>query len=77
MWKKANTQEPNQEYNVTYAIVRKNIMLSHERLGHNNIDIIKKLFCEKLVENCGPLQEKETPCEPCILGKILGQHILH
>lgn len=56
--------------------MRKNIMLWHESLGHSNIDIIKKMFCEKLIENCGLLQEKKTLCEPCILGKILGQHIL-
>lgn len=27
--------------------------------------LIKKMVHKKLVENCGPLQGKETPCKPC------------
>lgn len=59
----------NQKYNSAYATERNNIMLWHERLGHCNVNIIKKMVREKLVENCGPLQGKEMPCEPCILAK--------
>lgn len=40
-------------------------MLWHERLGHTNVNITKKMF----KKTCGPLQGKEFPCEPCILAK--------
>lgn len=52
-------------------------MLWHERLGHANVNIIKRMVRENLLQNCGPLQGKETSCESCILAKNIGQPTLN
>ena len=56
-------------YNEVYANEKNNIMLWHDRLGHINVDYIKKMFNENLVKPCGNLQGKAVRCEPCILAK--------
>ena len=59
----------NSRYNAVYATERNNLMLWHERLGHINVDYVRKLFKDKLVGVSGALQGKALKCEPCILAK--------
>lgn len=59
----------NNQYNATYATERNNIMLWYEQLGHSNVNLIKRMSEENLIENCGQMQGKESQCEPCILAK--------
>ena len=47
-------------FNKNYVAERNNIMLCHKLLWSTNVDTIKMMFKDNLIESCGKLQGQET-----------------